>query len=503
MPKLEFQVMVLGTGSHAGKSLVATALCRILSDQGLKVAPYKAQNMALNSGVTVDGAEIGRAQILQAEAARCVASGDMNPVLLKPLRGRGSQVIVHGKARGVFSTREYFRFWPKAAKAARDSYEELSTEYQALVIEGAGSPAEVNLAHRDLANLETAKFSGAPWILVVDVERGGSFASVLGTLQLVPKWMRPRFAGVVFNKFRGDASLMDPGVAWLKKKHGIRTLGIIPWLDGLSLDQEDSLGAPDPGILNKASRAKAPLVEILLLPSLANMSDLEPLRRDPNLQIRYRRLGQAVEGDQAPDLIVLAGSKHTLDDMRQMNRSGESGRIRAWADAGSWVLGICGGFQMLGTELSDRDGVDGKAVRSMRGLGLLDAKTRMASLKITTQTRTRVRSSLGDFALIGYEIHHGRTSLGDPSSECALDSRPLSPLLVQQPGGRIWGSYLHGILDNDGFRRAFLKKMAHSRKKNYVSTRGTRATERESEILRWTAHVSKHLQLASIPGFPR
>jgi adenosylcobyric acid synthase len=216
MARLKFQVMVLGCSSHAGKSLVAAALCRILNDRGLRVAPFKAQNMSLNSGPTLDGGEIGRAQLLQAEAARCLPYREMNPVLLKPT-GKGSQVMLMGKPAGLMSTAQYFRFWPKAAARAQKAYHALSEIFEALVIEGAGSPAEVNLAQRDLSNLETAKFSKAPWILVADIERGGAFASVAGTLELVPAWMRKRCLGVVFNKFRGDAGLLNSGIRFLKR----------------------------------------------------------------------------------------------------------------------------------------------------------------------------------------------------------------------------------------------------------------------------------------------
>ncbi len=235
--------MVLGTGSHVGKSLVAAGLCRILSDRGLKVAPFKAQNMALNSVVASDGAEIGQAQALQALAARVPAVAAMNPVLLKPVRGQGSQVILLGQAQGFMTTAQYFKFWPKAAKTAEAAWKSLAAAHQALVMEGAGSPAEVNLAHRDLANLATGRFSRAPWILVVDIERGGSFAAIVGTLGLIPAWLRKRCLGVVFNKFRGDVGLMEPGLRWLKRR-GIRPLGVLPYLDGLALEQEDSLGLP-------------------------------------------------------------------------------------------------------------------------------------------------------------------------------------------------------------------------------------------------------------------
>ena len=498
MPGFKFQVMVLGTGSHAGKSLVATALCRLLSDRGLKVAPFKAQNMALNSGVTLDGAEIGRAQVLQAEAARCLPSRDMNPVLLKPLRGQGSQVILRGKAQGLFTTRQYFKFWPKAARAAQRSYMNLAAEYEALVIEGAGSPAEVNLAHRDLANIEAARFSKAPWILVADIERGGSFASVLGTLQLVPAWMRPRLLGVVFNKFRGDASLLQPGLDWLWKKHRVRTLGVLPWLDALALDQEDSLGLP---AIKAASKSKRLNVEVLLLDSFSNFSDLAPLQADAGLHLSWRKPGS--KAATKPDLIVIPGSKRTLEEMAQLNRSGESKRIASLASRGTWILGICGGLQMLGSSLDDAQGVDGKRGAKVEGLGLLPSRTWMEASKITAQARARVKTPLGSFSLSGYEIHHGRTRLEAGSFECAAFAAAGRPILARNGPGKIWGSYLHGILDNDAFRSALLKRVAASNGKRYLRPKAGHATLKDRELKRWAAHVQKHLDLRLIPGFPR
>lgn len=490
--------MVLGTGSHAGKSLLAMALCRLISDKGVKVAPFKAQNMALNSGVTLDGFEIGRAQLLQAEAARCVASRDMNPVLLKPMRGQISQVIVHGKSRGLFTTREYFKFWPQAARAAKQSYDALTQEYEALVIEGAGSPAEVNLARRDLANLETARFSKAPWILVADIERGGSFASVLGTIKLVPAWMRPRLVGVVFNKFRGDASLLDGGIKWLWKKHHVRTLGVLPWLDDLDLDQEDSLGLPSPRQRRDLGKLN---VEVLMLDSISNFSDVAPLQQDQGISLSWRKPGSKAKS--AVDLILILGSKHTLSDLETLHASGESKRILALAAKGTWVLGICGGMQMLGNAITDETGVDGMKLRRVKGLGLLPSLTRMGATKITTQSRCMVKTEFGKFSLDGYEIHHGRTGLEPGSFECALKGLPDRPMLIRNRSGRVWGSYLHGLLDNLAFRSAFLKRVAKARGKRYAPAGKTLTTPQEKEIQRFSDHAARHLRLNLIKGFPR
>jgi adenosylcobyric acid synthase len=417
------------------------------------------------------------------------------------MRGQGSQVIFRGKAQGLFSTRQYFKLWPKAASTARRSYESLASQYQALVIEGAGSPAEVNLAKRDLANIETARFSAAPWILVADIERGGSFASVLGTLGLVPKWMRKRFQGVVFNKFRGDASLLKPGLRWLRSKHGVRTLGVLPWLDGLALDEEDSLGLPAQGHASSSGRGQKGLkVEVLCFNSTANFSDLAPLHADPALTLNWRKPGS--KASLQPDLVVLPGSKRTLEDMALLHKSGEARRLKNLAAKGTWFLGICGGLQMLGRSLSDATGVDGRKGAQVEGLGLLDAQTWMDPRKITSQTKALAQGPFGKLKLSGYEIHHGRTSLGSQTRDFVGSPLPERPLLAGRTGGRVWGSYLHGIFDEGGFKAALLRRVARSRGKRYAAPKAS-ASDPEAQLQRWAAHVKKHLRLDWIQGFPK
>jgi len=499
MKRFKYQIMVLGTSSHAGKSLLATALCRILNNRGLRVAPFKAQNMALNSGPTLDGGEIGRAQLLQAEAARCLPYREMNPVLLKPMRGQGSQVVLMGKPRGLMSTKEYFKFWPKAAKTAASAYRALTEMFEALVIEGAGSPAEINLAHRDLANLECARFSKAPWILICDIERGGAFASVAGTLDLIPLWLRKRCRGVVFNKFRGDASLLESGIRWLKKERGIQTLGVLPFLPDLRLEEEDSLGLPKPG-RRKGSKT-ALRVEIIQPSSIANFNDLQPLLSDPALDLNWRTPGG--KGASEPDLVVIAGSKFTLADMEAFNRSGESKRLRKLAERGVWFLGICGGLQMFGKEIFDEDGIDGRKGWRVKGIGILDAWTTMHPVKISEQTEVRAKTPFGQFELKGYEMHHGRTHLGTAAHETLLKALPERPLMSSDPSFKVWGTYLHAVLDNDAFRNAFLKRVAKDRGRRYLPQGRNIADEKEAELNRWTRHVEKFLNLDLIQGFPK
>ena len=382
--KRPFQVMVLGTGSHVGKSLVAAGLCRLLSDRGFKVAPFKAQNMALNSVVATDGAEIGQAQALQALAARVPAVAAMNPVLLKPVRGQGSQVILLGQAQGFMTTAQYFKFWPKAAKTAEAAWKSLAATHQALVIEGAGSPAEVNLAHRDLANLATGRFSRAPWILVVDIERGGSFAAIVGTLVLIPAWLRARCLGVLINKFRGDARLMEPGLAWLKAR-GIRPLGVLPYLDGLALEQEDSLGVPSRAA--KAPGKKALQIQVIQHPFIANFNDCLPLAQVPGLHLDWVKPGQKRP---RPDLVILPGSKDSLADLETLWTTGEAAQLKQWVAQGTWVLGICGGLQMLGSEVVDPAGHDSGRRRDILR-ELLQALTRSGPYRHGIEELTPVR----------------------------------------------------------------------------------------------------------------
>jgi adenosylcobyric acid synthase len=492
--KPPFQVLVLGTGSHAGKSLLAAGFCRILSDRGFLVAPFKAQNMALNSAVTDEGLEMGRAQWLQALAARVRPQVRMNPVLLKPQRGKGSQLVLMGRSQGLFSTQAYFKRWPSVAKEAQKAWASLAREHQALVLEGAGSPAEVNLSHRDLANLETARFSGAPFVLVADIERGGSFAALTGTLALLPAWLRQRCLGVIFNKFRGDLKLMDPGLAWLRQR-GIKPLGVLPWMDGLALEEEDSLGLPS----GPAKPVRGGLrVQALRLGHLSNFNDLMPLQEEAGVQVSWVSPGEART---RPDLLVIPGSKDSLADLDQLRRSGEAARILRWAGQGTWILGLCGGFQLLGKGLRDPLGVDGgKRGAQAQGLGLLDFETSMGRDKVLAQRRLKARTRLGALELSGYEIHHGRSRCG--AGVVVEAAGADGEALLLSDGAGVWGSYLHGILDEAPFRRAFLGAVAKAQGRRWRGGGLDRAERRERSLDRWAAHLSEHLDLGFLPRRP-
>jgi adenosylcobyric acid synthase len=455
------------------------------------VAPFKAQNMALNSAVTDEGAEIGRAQWLQAVAARVRPQARMNPVLLKPVRGQGSQLVLMGQAQGVFSTQAYFKRWPRVAAVAQEAWASLAAEHEALVLEGAGSPAEVNLAHRDLANLETARFSRAPFILVADIERGGSFAQILGTLQLLPAWLRRRCLGVVFNKFRGDARLLDPGLVWLRRR-GIKVLGVLPWMHGLALDEEDSLGL-DSGD-GRSGDKKALKIQAVRHRFTANFNDFLALAQLPGVDFQWVEPG---ETRAQPDLLILPGSRDSLADLEVLKSSGEAERLRRWYSQGTWVLGICGGLQMLGLSLQDPAGVDsGRRASRQTGLGLLDLATVMGRTKVLAQRQAGAQTPWGPMEIHGYEIHHGRTQAAQSLSIHA--GTRSAPLLLSR--GRVWASYLHGLFDHGVFRDAFLSAVARSRRKAWRGGQQSLDRAREQSLRAWSAHVAKHLDLRFLPS---
>jgi adenosylcobyric acid synthase len=474
-----------------GKSLVAAGLCRILADQGVDVAPFKAQNMALNSAVTPDGGEIGRAQALQAQACRLLPSRDMNPVLLKPVSNQGSQVVLLGRAQATLNARQYYRFWPRAAQVAEQAYGRLAQAHQAIILEGAGSPAEVNLADRDLANLEAARFSQAPWVLVVDIERGGSFAAIMGTLALVPAWLRRRFRGVIFNKFRGDSSLLDPGIAWLKARR-IPCLGVLPYLEDLVLDEEDSLSLASKNTLSaKKSSFK---IEVILNDCISNFNDLKALESLACLAMVYRKPGSASPFKQ-PHLIILPGSKSTLQDLWTLQASGEAQRIRRMALKGSWILGICGGYQMLGSVLDDSQGIEGKPKRG-QGLALLALNTVFGQAKELREGVAEASLFNGKFKVKGYEIHQGRSRVYAPDKVWLRRAKDRVILGSMDPSGRVLGTYLHGILDNAQFTLALLDRVARSQGLPCrFKGRHMPWLDQEAQLDRWADHLRQHLNL--------
>jgi len=430
-------LMVQGTTSDAGKTTVVAALCRLLKQRGVKVAPFKPQNMALNSAVTRDGGEIGRAQALQAIAAGIEAHTDMNPVLLKPSSDTGAQVIIHGRVRADMNARDYHQYKPIAMGAVLESHARLLAQYEAVIVEGAGSPAEINLRDRDIANMGFAEAVDCPVILVADIDRGGVFAHLVGTLSCLSQSERDRVIGFVINRFRGDIKLLEPGLDWLEAQTGKPVLAVLPYLHGLFLDAEDAVQA--------AQTSKGAFrVVVPSLPRMSNHTDFDALRAHPDVDLRFVREGEAIP---AADLIILPGSKNTRGDLAWLNAHGWHTHIDRHLRYGGKVIGVCGGFQMLGQTVSDPHGVEG-APGSSAGLGLLDIETALTREKRLSRVEGVCAFVAGDASLqvSGYEIHMGVSSgaaLARPVF--CIDGRAEGALSVD---GQIMGTYLHGLFDH-------------------------------------------------------
>jgi len=435
-------LVVLGTTSHSGKSTFVAAICRLLSDRGLKVAPFKSQNMSLNSWVTKNGSEIGIAQAVQAWAAKAEPTEYMNPILLKPKGDRTSQVIVLGRPMADKSAEEYYRDIESLKGVVYSSIKELEKDYDYIIVEGAGGAAEINLFDRDLANIYVARHLQAPVILVGDIERGGVFASLFGTVQLLPEDIRPLVKGLVINKFRGDPSILGSGLEKLEELTGVPVLGVMPYLD-LAIPSEDSVSLGD-----KKSGPVAGQVEIAVirLPRISNFTDFEPLERQAH--VRYVSLSEDLGH---PDAVIIPGTKNTVSDLLEMQEKGMADQIKSLVDTP--VLGICGGYQMLGKEIIDCGIEDTEG--TVPGLGLLDAVTRFDLYeKKTVQVKKMVTGKgpilkpIQGQTVTGYEIHMGVTS---PKDENAFgDDGAVSE------NGIVIGTYLHGLFDNENFRNAFL-----------------------------------------------
>jgi adenosylcobyric acid synthase len=460
-------VMVLGTSSHAGKSLLTAALCRIFAQQGFRVAPFKSQNMSLNSAATAEGLEIGRAQALQAEAAGIPPSVHMNPILLKPIGNMTSQVIVHGKIWGHVSAAEYHqRRVEELMPLVRESYAKLAAENDVIVLEGAGSPAEINLKQHDIVNMRMAKMADASCLLVGDIDRGGVFASLLGTLELLEPEERARIRGFVINKFRGDFSLLAPGIRAMEDRMEKPCLGVVPYIEALSLDEEDGLGLHSPRLRDtrwSADKPDRPLrIAIIAFPSLSNFTDFDALCFEPSVEVRFcRKPAQLREAD----IILLPGSKQTVNDLLWMQTNQLGSAVIEHAKTGL-VVGICGGMQMLGEQINDPKGVE--SAGSICGLSLLPINTTMQPLKFTFAgtgelvTRSLFGQSIRAVTVRGYEIHVGETSYLGEAQTFVRFARQTSEKTEYVDDGcissdsRIFGTYLHGLFDEDGFRHAFI-----------------------------------------------
>ena len=439
-------IMIQGTMSNAGKSLLAAGLCRILKQDGYRVAPFKSQNMALNSFITRDGGEMGRAQVVQAEAAGIAPDTRMNPILLKPTTDVGSQVIVNGHVQGNMQAMEYYRRKRTYIPAVLEAYHSLAAEYDVIVIEGAGSPAEINLKEDDIVNMGLARLVDAPVLLVGDIDRGGVFAQLYGTVALLEEEERRRIKGVIVNKFRGDRAILEPGLKTLAQLCGIPVAGVIPYTH-VDIDDEDSLTER----FGRTAERKLIDIAVIRLPRISNFTDFSPFERYGNVSLRY--VDQV--GDlHRPDMILLPGTKSTIADLQWLRQSGLEAAIQKAADGGTLVFGICGGYQMLGRTVSDPEQVEAAGVTEIRGMGLLEMDTVFRGEKVQTQTRGVIDgvkgllSTLNGLAYEGYEIHMGR-------------SREKVPAL--NGSGNIYGSYIHGIFDAPGISDTILRALCNAR----------------------------------------
>jgi adenosylcobyric acid synthase len=451
-------LMVQGTTSDAGKTTVVAALCRLLMRRGVKVAPFKPQNMALNSAVTREGGEIGRAQALQAIAAGIEPHTDMNPVLLKPSSDIGAQVIIHGRVRADMNARDYHQYKPIAMGAVLESHARLLAQYDAVIVEGAGSPAEINLRDRDIANMGFAEAVDCPVILVADIDRGGVFAHLVGTLSCLSQSERDRVIGFVINRFRGDIKLLEPGLDWLEAQTGKPVLAVLPYLHGLFLDAEDAVQATQ--TTKGAFRVVVPS-----LPRMSNHTDFDALRAHPDVDLRFVREGEAIPG---ADLIILPGSKNTRGDLAWLDAHGWRARIARHLRYGGKVIGVCGGFQMLGHAVADPHGVEG-APGASPGLGLLDIHTELTREKTLTRVDGACVFDAADTPrrVSGYEIHmgvsHGAAMKTPAFSIGGRDEGAVSA------DGSILGTYLHGLFDHPDACTALLR-WAGSRSEHVVDS---------------------------------
>ena len=478
MPALMFQ----GTGSNVGKSLLVAGLCRVLRNRGISVAPFKPQNMSNNAAVTVDGGEIGRAQALQARAAGRDPHTDMNPVLLKPESETGSQIIVQGKRYATAKAREYAALKPQLMRPVLESFERLKNSVDIVLVEGAGSPAEVNLRKGDIANMGFARAANVPVVLVGDIDRGGVIAQLVGTKAVLDPADEAMIGGFIVNKFRGDVSLFDDGYRMLETRTTWQGFGVLPYFSqAWKLPAEDALDIATP------LRPGKPHIVCLGLSRIANFDDLDPLSNDPNLQVSVLRAGQPIPADAT--LVIIPGTKSTRGDLEFLKSQGWDIDLRAHHRRGGHILGICGGYQILGKTISDPEGIEGPAGTS-EGLGFLDVETRMSQNK----SLTRVNASYGVRALTieGYEIHIGETHGPDCARPFAyIEDRPEG---AQSLTGQVKGTYLHGLFSNDLFRKTFLTGIGLD------SGAGNYESDVEQTLDALAAHIEGHLDVDQMLG---
>ncbi len=461
-------IMFLGTGSDVGKSIAATAFCRIFKRRGYKVAPFKAQNMSNNSFVTVEGGEIGRAQIVQAEAAGLLPSVHMNPILLKPSSGLGSQIILQGKVFGQMEAMNYHKFKPRLRETVLNSYEKLAEEYDVIVMEGAGSCCEMNLKDNDLVNFSMAMAVGAPCIPVADIDRGGVFAQIIGSHHLMNRKEKEFTIGFIINKFRGDSRLFESGIEYIEKKTKKPVFGLIPFYEDILIDPEDSVAVQEDKWEPKPIGPKTVNVAVLKLPTISNFTDLAIVEREPDVVVNYLFRPQELTKDY--DVLVLPGTKNVMEDALWLGRSGWKRAIKTFSESGRWVLGICGGYQLLGERMKDPLGVE-STTKSVKGLGLLPIETVLEGNKIVRKVNGTCLVNKNRVG--GYEIHMGLSRVLKNSGQSFLTIREPGQRKVWDDGWcvgnfRVCGTYVHGILDSPGFRGDYLNRI---RKKKSIKAK--------------------------------
>jgi adenosylcobyric acid synthase len=488
-------LMIQGTCSGAGKSLLVAGLCRIFSDMGIRVAPYKSQNMALNSFVTRNGGEIGRAQALQAEASRIESTTDINPILLKARGEQGCQVIIDGRVHANMTAKEYYSFKDEGWRAATGAYAHLSQAYDLIVIEGAGSPAEINLMNEEIVNMRVARHTGAPVLLVGDIDRGGIFASFYGTLGLLDGDAK-LIKGFVVNKFRGDVDILRPGLEQIYGLTGVPVVGVVPYVRDIGLDEEDGLAALrfTPRTGGACLRVAVPMLKYI-----SNFTDFDPLRFEPDVELVFTANAGDIEN---AHLVMLPGSKNTIQDLLYLRESGLEAAIKRVAGRGTPVIGLCGGYQMMGRLVADPNRIEGETPEAP-GMGLLDIETEILTVKTTAQTAARVLDAgfypQAGNRLTGYEIHMG-ASTGDVG---LFELERVSDGSKMKDGSRkgsAWGTYLHGIFDNDGFRRAVLDEARAKHGLPLPSERLGYHEIKERNLDRWAALLRESLDMDFIGG---
>jgi cobyric acid synthase CobQ len=482
--------MIQGTGSNVGKSVLVAGLCRIFLQDGYRVAPFKSQNMALNSYVTRRKGEMGRAQVVQAQACRLEPDVKMNPILLKPTTDVGSQVIFMGQPVDNMTVEEYIRYKREVFPMVVETFDELARENDIVVMEGAGSPAEINLKEHDIVNMKMARAAGAGVILTGDIDRGGVFASLVGTMELLEPGEREKVKGFLINKFRGREELLKPGLDFLARKTGRDTLGVIPYIHKLGLPQEDSVEFKSrlEGVGESSGNQKVNIA-ILDLAHISNFSDFDPLYLEPDVAVSIIRPGRPLG---RPDAVIIPGSKNVISDLENLRSEGRGEELREFIEGGGSVVGICGGYQIMGETVKDPHRMESSA-ESAEGLGLLKVTTSLSARKTLTQVEgVHLESGL---PIRGYEIHHGETERKDMQAVFAVeDGRTDGSIRAE---GNAWGTYIHGIFDEDAFRRWFIDRLRE--RKGFEPLVSIQARyELESEFNRLADLLRRHIDMDKI-----